>query len=306
MKSGAGQTVQPSIYADKANNTEQINSPAFTMIGETTGEKFYEALDESTVTSGLLPRFLVVEYDGNRPPLNSDAESVEVPPHLCMGLAELMKHIEDMAQRGVVSTCGQWDDARKMLNDLDRFCDDQINHASRNLTRELWNRVHLKTLRLAALLAVCTDYNAPLITADMVEWAASLVLTDTYRLLRKFESGEMGKQDDSDNSRQEDYLRRVIGTYCRKSFETLPTYGAVSELWSKGSINYSYLAKACMSAAPFRKDKRGATASITATIKSLCEYGYLRLLSPAEAKEFNYTGKAYAIINAKWFLEAPI
>lgn len=305
MKSGAGQTVQPSIYADKANNTEQINSPAFTMIGETTGEKFYEALDESAVTSGLLPRFLVVEYDGDRPPLNPGAEAVEVPTHLCMGLAEIMKHIEDMAQRGVVVTCGQYEDARKMLHDLDKFCDYEINHASRNLTRELWNRVHLKTLRLAALLAVGVDYHNPLITADMVEWSASLVLTDTYRLLSKFERGEMGKQDSSDNSKQEEHMRKVIGNYCRKSFEQLPTYPKKIELWQNGIINASYITVACSSKACFKDDRKGSLVSISIILKHLCDSGYLQLANQKTLNDqFSYAGKAYAILDAKWFMDA--
>lgn len=304
MKSGAGQTVQPSIYADKANNTEQINSPAFTMIGETTGEKFYEALDESAVTSGLLPRFLVVEYNGDRPPLNNDAESIEVPQSLSMALADLMKHIEDMAQRGEVVTCGQYPDARKMLIELDRFCDDQINHASRNLTRELWNRVHLKTLRLAALLAVCNDYHTPLITAEMVEWAASLVLSDTYRLLKKFEAGEMGKQE-GDNQAQEQHVRKFIRKYMEIQNATdLPTM-AVQTLWENRCINASLIANTCGMAAPFRKDKRGSTTAIKTTLQTLCEHGYLQLVNAKVATEqFKYAGKAYAIIDPKWFWEA--
>lgn len=304
MKSGAGQTVQPSIYADKANNTEQINSPAFTMIGETTGEKFYEALDESAVTSGLLPRFLIVEYDGNRPPLNPHAETVEVPISLCMGLAELMKHIEDLAQRGVVVTCGQYPDAAKMLNELDKFCDDQINHASRNLTRELWNRVHLKTLRLAALLAVCSDFATPIITVDMVEWAASMVLSDTNRLLGKFDRGEMGKQDETDNQSQEQYIRKFIGKYVRIENATdLPT-GTVISLWQNKAINMSVISQKCGQAACFRKDRRGSTTAISATLKTLCEHGYLRRMSPVDTKALNYAGSAFQIIDPTWFFEA--
>jgi hypothetical protein len=305
MKSGAGQTVQPSIYADKANNTEQINSPAFTLIGETTGEKFYEALDESAVTSGLLPRFLTVEYNGSRPPLNHDAESLEVPPNLSYGLAEIFRHCEDLAQHGRAVICGQDSEARALLTKLDKHCDYQINHASRNLTRELWNRVHLKTMRLAALLAVSVNYSAPMITADMVEWAASMILTDIYRLLGKFERGEMGTQNVSDNAKQFAHMRKVIGNFCRKPFELLPAYGARQEIWKVGIIQNSYISRACISFAAFRNDKRGSTNAINATVKQMIDEGYLKIAnSKSISEEFKYEGKCFQIVDVKWFLEA--
>lgn len=305
-KSGAGSTVQPSIYADKANNTKQINSPSFTLLGETTGEKFYEALDESAVTSGLLPRFLIIEYNGPRPEFNTSAENLEVPPNICYALAEIFRHCEDLAQHGRAQTCGQDDQAKAMLTQLDKHCDYQINHASRNLTRELWNRVHLKTLRLSALLAVSVNYQTPIITADMVEWAASLILEDTYRLLGKFERGEMGIQFDSDYSKQEAHIRKVIGTYCKRNFENLPNYGAKLEVWQNGAINQSYVMAASVAYSAFKHDKRGAAVGVVNTLKLLCDNGYLQLMNPRIVNEkFKYNGKCYAIVDAKWFLEAP-
>jgi hypothetical protein len=304
MKSGAGQTMQPSIYADKANNTEQINSPAFTLIGETTGQRFYEALDESTVTSGLLPRFLIVEYTGKRPKSNESAEYIEVPEFICLGLKTIMLHIEDMAQNGTVWICRQDEMATQMLKQLDDFCDDQVDNSSRDLTRELWNRTHIKALRLASLLSVSVDYLNPVVTADMVEWAASMVLTDTYRLLRKFEAGEMGKQEVTDNSKQEEHMRSVIGNYCRKTFEQLPTYPKKLELWKNGVINASYLTAACSSKACFKQDRKGSLAAISIILKHLCDNGYLQLVNAKTANDqFQYAGKCYAILDPKWFME---
>ena len=40
------------------------------MIGETTPGRLYEALDESLIADGLLPRFTIIIYRGDRPALN--------------------------------------------------------------------------------------------------------------------------------------------------------------------------------------------------------------------------------------------
>jgi hypothetical protein len=48
----------------------QLLSPAFSILGESTPERFYGALNEDMISEGLLPRFLLIEYKGNRPPLN--------------------------------------------------------------------------------------------------------------------------------------------------------------------------------------------------------------------------------------------
>ena len=71
-KSGFGQTFQPSIYSDKANNTSVTENPALTILGESTPKIFYGCLNEDMIAAGLLPRFLIVEYDGDRVDLNKN------------------------------------------------------------------------------------------------------------------------------------------------------------------------------------------------------------------------------------------
>jgi hypothetical protein len=45
-KSGEGKLLHPMIYSDKQKNTDVVNAPAFSIMGESTPEKFYEALNE--------------------------------------------------------------------------------------------------------------------------------------------------------------------------------------------------------------------------------------------------------------------
>jgi hypothetical protein len=53
-KSGATDTLHASIYSDKANNTNAVNSPSFSILGESTPERFYGALNEDMINPVIL------------------------------------------------------------------------------------------------------------------------------------------------------------------------------------------------------------------------------------------------------------
>jgi hypothetical protein len=65
-KSGAHNTFEPMAYSDREKRTGVIHSPSLTIWGEGNPEDFYEVLSETLIADGLLPRFMVFEYTGNR------------------------------------------------------------------------------------------------------------------------------------------------------------------------------------------------------------------------------------------------
>ena len=48
-KSGKGEIMRGSVYADSNKNIKEIESPAFSLLGESTPETFYDSLSESLV-----------------------------------------------------------------------------------------------------------------------------------------------------------------------------------------------------------------------------------------------------------------
>ena len=123
-KSGAGVTINPTVYADKAKNTDPLHSPAFSMVGESTREKFYEALNEDNVSSGLLPRFTIVEYNGPRAQPNENHGNVQVPHNLVYQIEQLIIYVQFLADQKTVYDIAINQEANQLLKYINEQCDD--------------------------------------------------------------------------------------------------------------------------------------------------------------------------------------
>lgn len=175
-KSGWGQMLRPSVYSDKEKNTALVHAPAMTILGEAEPEGFFASLDENTISSGFLPRFLVIEYRGERPRRNRNAWAAP-PADLVTKVSDLCTNVLSMEQGATCAVVGIEVDALRMLDKFDEFADEQMRGSSL-VTQLLWNRGHLKALRLAALVAVGVNPYAPTVTQDIALWAIDMVRAD--------------------------------------------------------------------------------------------------------------------------------
>lgn len=296
-KSGHNRVLASSAYSKKEDSTSSVPSPAFSILGESTPEKFYEVLNEDMISEGLLPRFLLIEYKGGRVSNNESRANIVPTISLITSLASLTAHCDSINHSNpsrVVNVQAD-DEASKFLYDFDKIADAKINSADRDVIRQLWNRAHIKVLKLAALVAVGENMGHPVINLNTVTWAANLVKNDIATLTAKFEAGEIGGNTFELNQYKD--MVRVIRDYADKDFSYAAKYQAVEAMHKKKIVNNTYISLRLSKMASFRNDKSGATNALKRTVQAMIDHGKLTAVSPADLSEkFNTTQKAFYIL----------
>lgn len=303
-KSGEGNVLMPSIYSDKDKNTGSVKAPAVTLLGETVPETFYESLHDGMISDGLLPRFTIIEYHGKRPPLNKAAKTAQPSFELIEKLSTICAQALQLNSQDKAINVQVAADADAMLDAFNSHADMNINSSDRDVRKHLWNRAHLKALKLAGLVAVGINPWQPIVTADLAQWAIRLVESDVRNMLGRFEAGEIGI--DNDETKQLSTIVSAVKHYLTAPWSDVVKYAVgegLDRLHGDRLIPYSYLQRRLASVAVFRKDRRGSTVALKAALKTLTERGDVREMGRAElSKGYNSTALAFAVTNPKVFL----
>lgn len=303
-KSGENDVLRPSIYSDKEKNTASVQSPAFSLMGETVPEGFYETLHDGMITNGLLPRFTIIEYTGKRPQWNKTSSSAVPTFDVVEKLSTICAQALQLNSQNKAISVQIAPDAEALLDTFNDHADLNINSSDKDVRKQLWNRAHLKALKLAGLIAVGVNPWQPVVTLDLAQWAIRLVESDVRNLLQRFDQGEIGI--DNDETKQLTSIVAAIKHYLSEPWSDLVKY-AVGEgfdrLHGDRLIPYSYLQRKLASVGVFKKDRRGATLALKNALKTLAERGDLREVGRAElTKGYNMTALTFAVTNAKVFL----
>lgn len=219
-KSGWNQYLQSSVYADSEKNTQQVRAPALTILGESTPEEFFGTLSGRNIADGLIPRFLLLQYKGKRPARNLNANH---PPddRLVEKLTAIVSKALQSAANNINCPVGIEPDALAMLDAFDLKADNEINNPEADdASKQLWNRAHLKALKLAALIAVGINYNNPIINMDCARFAIDMVSKDIETMMGNFRSGLMA----SDEVRREQLVHQACVDYLSMDYRKRLTY----------------------------------------------------------------------------------
>lgn len=287
-KSGWEDILNPTAYSDSTKNTKLVQAPCITLLGESTPESLYDNIDPSSIADGLLPRFHIVEYRGERPATNPHANRRPAEA-LLKRIAEVVAVAIALKQQNKCITVEAVPEARKLLNDYDVACDRLIKDSASQGERDLWNRNHIKAVREAALISVVNNPHAPGISLDAATYATSFVHRDTQGLVDRFFAGDVGQGE----NKQHADLRRVIIEYFNMPARTLAHYRATPEMRTAGLIPYSYLVTRCTRIASFYKDRMGAVHALKNALTTKLETENLGRMDPASA--FAQHGKREAL-----------
>jgi len=299
QKSGPQAIMGGLNYSNKDNNIESVSGVAYSMIGETTPDTFYESLTESMMADGFLSRFTIVEYDGDRPDENLHQNLN--PPQA------ILDHITNLAAMaasingtgGAINPSGResllvarTDDASAIIRTFNAECDSQIRGSKDEAWRQMWNRASLKAQRIAALLGAADRPSHPIVMPEHIEWAIDLVRRDINIMRNKLEKGDVGM---GDHSRQ-----RKLVNILREYMEGMPAQGYKPnpKMHSDNVVPSSYLQIRTARLAVFAKNRMGATQSLTQAIREFTDAGWLKEIEKAKAMvDYNYRGKCYMIVD---------
>ena len=294
-KSGWNRSLQSSVYSDIEKNTQVIQAPNVTLLGESTPETFFEGLDTSHIAEGLIPRFSIIEYTGGRPPRNPNANH---PPS-----QELKQKFSNFVAAAMTLTAANKccdvpmnPGAQDILDKFDLLADRTMNASQMEIEVQLWNRAHLKALKLSALLAVGINAGHPMITETVAEYAVRFVTRDIQTITSRFTQGYVGQGE----SRQYADLRTAIEQYFELPLSTIKKYVSTSSnpkiLRDAKLVPYQYLVKKLSAVASFRNDKMGANFALKRCLQAVVEQGELIEINRVTMKEqHEYSGVAYGI-----------
>ena len=195
--------------------------------------------------------------------------------------------------------------ALKLSELLSDFATDEMNKLTANETsKQLWNRVHLNSDKLASLKAVGDNYINPIVTEDDYIWASTLVITQTRRLLGRFESGEVGTST-NDEAIQLQTLILCIANYMVEPFAKYEKYGGKVEMHKDHIILKSFIQRRLSGVAVFAQDKAGAKKAIERAISTLMEGDELRIILPKVMDDkYKVAATGYGIFDPRFFIEA--
>lgn len=292
-KSGWNKVLRSSVYSDKEKNTRIVQAPNVTILGESTPETFFNGLSTVHIAEGLIPRFSIVDYRGERPPRNRNAGQ---PPSadLVRRFAELITVALTTSGNNTCAPVSMLTEAVDLLDRFDTECDAKINKAANEVDSQLWNRAHLKALKLAALVAVGCNPHSPTIDAGIAQWAIDFVRHDVSVIYERFKEGNVGTSE----SKQEFELKRVVMDYMTRSAASLASYAVDEALHRDKVVPYDYIRRRLSQVNCFTSDPKGTTRATQDLLKDLVEAGVLAQIpySTSVAK-YNKRGAMYTVAN---------
>lgn len=288
-KSGWNKVLRSSVYSDTDKNTKIVQAPNVTILGESTPESFFEGLDSIHIAEGLIPRFSVIEYTGPRPPRNRNANQ---PPsqQLVARFSELVAVSLTTANNGTCANVQMDSTAIQLMDEFDAKADGMINAAGSDVDMQLWNRAHLKALKLAAVIAVGCNPHAPVVTPDIARWSIDFVERDVAVMTTRFQRGEVGVGD----HRHEVDIRKAVENYLAMSESQRLQYKTPKSLLNQPVVPFHYLRRKLRLLSAFKNDRRGVARALEDSLKDMVKAEILRQVPPQQAMEkFGVTTELY-------------
>lgn len=282
-------------YSKAEDCLQGVPFPALSFLGETTPGTFLESLSSDMMEDGFLSRFLTVHYNGERPLPN--VERFLFLPDDCLAYwRALLKHSVRFISRidcpDPVTVNFKNYDACEKLEKFERECITAINASTDESVRQMYNRAHLKALKIAGILAVADNFYEPLIHLGHATWGITTVRRDIQSFQQHERSGNIGNDDHARSQKVIAILREYVRNGAPAS------YGVTKSMQENSIAPWGFLQRRTSTLPLFRNYPRGAVEALRQTVRTLCDGGYLMEVQKDKLVEhYRCHAKAYRIID---------
>ena len=293
-KSGFEDILMGSIYSDKKNNAPMVKAPALTLFGESTPEEFYKAVDEANIAEGLISRLTMIPVPDVRPPYNPDAGGYAPPDALVWRIAGMVKRVLELEQVQQCLRVPETSEANEYQLKYQKLCMDRVWANRTDITSKIWQRAHIRLLRMGALLAVGNNPDNPCVTVQDYEWSKKLIDYGAIALKKRFESGMIG--EGSAITEQRIDLKRFLVKYANEPWSDVlvKKYRVTFDMWQAKAIPFAAIYQRVACYTSFRKDPHPSLA-LNNVLREFEQAGYIVKADAMHCAEWKKRGAVYCV-----------
>lgn len=267
-------------YSDQSKNAADVRRPNFSILGESVPSHFYGALSTETANDGFITRWIVIEYKGNRPLPNWDAD-MSIPEKLVERLQDLYVVSKTVQDSNGMTEVVLSSDAKMFFREFE-----MANHRKMNSlpvehpVKAILNRTHEKAIKIAALLAACENPYEPVVSLAQAQWAIAFIEKCDGHMISRFEEGSVGDGDETFES----HVRLAIRAYQKMTPQQKLSNKCPKCLLDKPCIPRAYFADYLKRRSVFSSHRFGAMKAVETAINECLDNGLL-LKVPADQKK---------------------
>lgn len=278
--SAPGRNYRGAAYSKRGSRQVEVEkdvlSASLSILATGTPEAFYDDLAPNLLTSGFMPRFILMEYTGNIPRRNSKPV-IEPSVALVDKLSILFNYQYEKSQQLTgnieepVNVQPANAEVEHWLDTFEEFCILEAHAANESgmPTAGLWSRCPAHVRKIASLIAIGCNYQCPQITKEHVEIAVNIVRPGVERLCAKFKNGEVGIDDD----RRVNDLRTLLGKMFLNPDKYKGYPGVKAHLIESGLFQRYTMSNICSKMASFKGHKMGSTKAFEETFNLMLRNG---------------------------------
>jgi hypothetical protein len=272
------------------------------VLGLTTQTTLYDNLSEEQISTGLLPRCIIISYEGKEPVFNKNTTTVKLQNETVEKLRRLCVQALAAMQAGVPITVKYAEGAEAYA---DAYRDEltKIKAAMPTSVKDaLWSRAWLHVVKLASLVACGVHPYEPTITIEGLKWARGIVDHSIYGVINKFNGGEVGGATSS-GDKQVKVTAAKLAMYFELSEDSLHNHRANKAMRDSGIVPRSALLIMCSRIKSFTDDRdRSAVANLDRALRHLAEIGIVSELSPSGVVAAMVNNPALSLGYAKYIV----